>query len=616
MMKQKGIVTKSLALSMALAMTVTNLPADLIGSTTGSDVADLTSVSAASKNYALADNIQEGTILHCFDWTYNDIKAMLPQIAEAGFTSVQTSPAQPGVGYYEDKPSDIWYWLYQPLGYRISNDLKDNPLGTKAELQALCDEAEKYGINVIVDVIANHLAGKHDYIDDEFKDDSLWHHYGPVNSWNDRWQVTHCEIGMPDIDTNNSFVQQKVEAYIRELKSIGVDGIRWDTAKHISLPSEGCNFWPTVTDEGIYNYGEILRGPDDSGNSDHLMLEYTKYMSVTDSDYGKDLRDAFNNGTVFSGYGNWAARGVSNDKLVYWGESHDTWSNNHDWGYSNEMSQNVIDRAYAVAASREDISALYFSRPSAKVKDDIRAGQKGSTHFTSPEVAAVNHFHNAMIGQDDFYTTGSNCAVVCREQGAVIVAGSGSNYSVTVPNGGSLTKPGTYTDEITGNTWTVTSSTISGKIGDSGIAVIYNPTISKDPEATISKEGGNFSTDTLELTLGLKNATSGTYQIGNGSVKTFTSSTKVTIGSDMSYGDSVTVKLTATNGEKTVSDSFTFTKVEQTGNVAYFSLPSGWGSTVYCYAYDSATETINNGAWPGQKMTKDSATGYYLYEIP
>ena len=60
MIKQKGIVTKSLALSMALAMTVTNLPADLIGSATGSDVADLTSVSAASKNYALADNIQEG----------------------------------------------------------------------------------------------------------------------------------------------------------------------------------------------------------------------------------------------------------------------------------------------------------------------------------------------------------------------------------------------------------------------------------------------------------------------------------------------------------------------------------------------------------------------------
>ena len=47
-------------------------------------------------DYGLMDNIQDGTILHCFDWKYADIMAELPNIAAAGFTSVQTSPAQPG----------------------------------------------------------------------------------------------------------------------------------------------------------------------------------------------------------------------------------------------------------------------------------------------------------------------------------------------------------------------------------------------------------------------------------------------------------------------------------------------------------------------------------------
>jgi hypothetical protein len=35
-----------------------------------------------------------GVILHCFDWKYTDIKAELKNIAEAGFTSIQTSPVQ------------------------------------------------------------------------------------------------------------------------------------------------------------------------------------------------------------------------------------------------------------------------------------------------------------------------------------------------------------------------------------------------------------------------------------------------------------------------------------------------------------------------------------------
>ena len=97
--------------------------------------ASSTSSSVGANDYGLADNIQNGTILHCFDWKYNDIKAELPNIAEAGFTSIQTSPAQPQV------TSGKWYWLYQPLGFYIGT----NDLGTKAELQSLCTEAEKYG---------------------------------------------------------------------------------------------------------------------------------------------------------------------------------------------------------------------------------------------------------------------------------------------------------------------------------------------------------------------------------------------------------------------------------------------------------------------------------------
>lgn len=129
----------------------------------GAGIAGISNVNAnaAEGSYELADNIQDGTILHCFDWKYTDIKDELENIAKAGFTSIQTSPAQASEG------QGAWYWLYQPLGFSVGT----NELGTKEELKELCDEAEKYGINIIVDVVANHLASNHENIQEDLKPD-------------------------------------------------------------------------------------------------------------------------------------------------------------------------------------------------------------------------------------------------------------------------------------------------------------------------------------------------------------------------------------------------------------------------------------------------------------
>ena len=96
--------------------------------------AELTSTEA--NNYGLASKVEDGNILHCFNWTLNDIKNELPNIAAAGFTSVQTSPLQP------HNASGAWYWLYQPTDSTIGNEL-----GDYNALKSLCEEAQKYGIN-------------------------------------------------------------------------------------------------------------------------------------------------------------------------------------------------------------------------------------------------------------------------------------------------------------------------------------------------------------------------------------------------------------------------------------------------------------------------------------
>ena len=467
MRKVKGlsVVKRAAALLMAFVCSVTVFAA---GTVFHADAAQY-----AGGDYGLADNIQDGTILHCFCWKYSDIKDELENIAKAGFTSVQTSPVQ-ATGLEEEYLHDpvTWYMLYQPSGFTVASN---GFLGTKQELKELCEEADKYGIKVLTDVVANHLTGNDTRIEDDLRADEFWRKTKAIN-YNNRKSITTGQLlGLPELNTENEYVQSRVMGLLNELKELGVDGIRWDAAKHIALPSEGSDFWEKMTNTGMYNYGEILGGPGGSGDTmNSLMQEYTEYMSVTDSGYGDDLRNAFSSGKTLSLQGRWTNRGVAADKLLYWGESHDTYADSIDTDANvQKTDQNVIDRAYAIAAAREGATSLYFSRPYGTDRELMLIGEKGSTHFKSAEVSAVNHFHNAMIGKPDSYYSDGKCCVVSRKDGgAVIALGSGSG-EVSIKNAGGYVPAGTYTDEISGNTFTVTADKISGITGESGIAVIY-----------------------------------------------------------------------------------------------------------------------------------------------
>lgn len=571
---------------------------------------------SAANDYGLADNIQDGTILHCFDWTYNQIKADLPSIAKAGFTSVQTSPAQ-------NAGNGEWFWLYQPSDFVCEG----NSLGSRNDLQSLCSEAHKYGIKIISDVVANHLNGSMNYVAPRWQAGKYWHDFNGDIHYDNRWEVTHGKVGgLTDLNSENATIQNAVRTYIMDLKGLGVDGIRWDAAKHIALPSENCGFWSTVTDgSGLWHYGEILIGPTDSGN-EKLMKEYTQYISVTDNTYGENIRNNFQGGNVTpsENYANWAVRGVADNKIVYWAESHDTYSNDNNYGDSRGATENHIDRTWALIASRNGATALYFSRPPYKSKREIKSGQKGSTHFTCKEVAAVNHFHNAMRGQPDYYISGNGAMAVCRTKGAVVVKASGSG-NVSMPNGGSTVIPGTYKDEITGGSWTVTSSTISGSVGPSGIAVIYDyeNAVKKDAAVTFSPNGGAFRTMQQTVTATLTNATSGWYKAGDANKVSFTGTRTFSIGENMNYGEGLTVSWGASGetGEKT--GNVVFTKVDPDAKVyVYYNNPNAW-SPVNAYIYDaSANPKIENGAWPGKPMTFDTnitikgIKGWWVYEVP
>lgn len=506
----------------------------------------------ADNKYGLKDNIQDGVILHCFDWTLADIQEEIPNIAKAGFTAVQTSPVHERAG-----KGSVWYDVYRPYDFKIGNGL-----GTEADLKALCAKAHEYGVKVIVDVVANHT----DYstVADRLMDQGLYHKPFDVSNWNDRDQVTHGKIGMWDLDTNNPTVQAIIKQYIQDLKACGVDGIRWDAIKHIGLPSEGDSFMQNVVDQEMYNYGEILDGT--GGDDKTLFPEYQTYMSITDNGYGNGFADSFAGGSINGSVGNFNQRNAKTEKLVYWGESHDTYAN--DGGQSKNKSQNVIDRAYAVVAGNNGATALYFSRPAQKAKNDIKFGDKGSVHFKDAEVAQVNYMHNACAGEPNYYVKGDGACAQVRRSGAIIVLGSGSDRDVTVANGagdGKWLKSGTYKDMVGGGVFTVNASTISGHVGESGIAVIYNAgSIVLPPEVVFNPADGTaFSDETLTVTATPLNAVSAWIQVNDGAKQDFTADKQFTVGADVDYGKNVTITWGATDKEgKTETGSVTYKKVK------------------------------------------------------
>ena len=506
----------------------------------------------ADNKYGLKDNIQDGVILHCFDWTLADIQEEIPNIAKAGFTAVQTSPVHERAG-----KGSVWYDVYRPYDFKIGNGL-----GTEADLKALCAKAHEYGVKVIVDVVANHT----DYsnVAQRLLDLGLYHQLGHGINWGDRFDVTHGEIGMKDLDTNNPTVQAIIKQYIQDLKACGVDGVRWDAIKHIGLPSEGDSFMQNVVDQEMYNYGEIL---DNTGGNDKILFpEYQTYMSITDNGYGNGFANSFAGGSINESVGNFNQRNAKTEKLVYWGESHDTYAN--DGGESKNKSQNVIDRAYAVVAGNNGATALYFSRPAQKAKNDIKFGDKGSVHFKDAEVAQVNYMHNVCAGEPNYYVKGNGVCAQVRKSGAIIVLGNGSDRDVTVANGagdGKWLKPGTYKDMVGGGAFTVNASTISGHVGESGIAVIYNAgPIVLTPEVVFNPADGTaFSDETLTVTATPLNAVSAWIQVNDGAKQTFTAAKQFVVGADVAYGKNVTITWGATDKDgKTETGSVTYKKVK------------------------------------------------------
>ena len=575
-------------------------------------------------DYDLADTIGDGTILHAWDWSFNSIKDNLEDIAKAGYTSVQVSPIQPNKND-DYKENTKWWILYQPIDFKIGNA----QLGTKDEFAAMCNEADKYGIKIIVDIVANHtgnnegdgnttIAPQVKFQGSGYED--YWHNplHG-VKDWDDRYEVTHGGIGLPDLNTGNEKVQKMVKDYLQECLDSGADGFRFDAAKHIELPTDDSetksNFWTNVlngleTTDGKdpYVYGEVLQGGADKYS------EYSEVMHVTTSNYGNDIRKAVGFGTdanVSNVKDYDVPAGIDPSRLVTWVESHDTYANDSE--ESTGLTDEQIKNGWAIIASRADSTPLYFNRTAGRKKLQGNIGDPGNDNWKDPDVVAVNKFHNAMIGQEEILNKVSK-EIMMIERGTkgVTIVNLGNDIEI---NHSTKLADGTYTNcATTGGVFTVKDGIITGNLSK-GITVLYEGGVTEAPVTTpkvsISKEDCSFE-GSLDIVLNAINAEKATYSINGGAEESYIDGQTLRIGENAEVGDKIKVLVKATNGDRKAVEEYTYIKKDSKSIATiYFKKPAGW-QIPYVYIYNELGE--NEGKWPGVKMTKIDEN-LYKYEL-
>lgn len=279
-------------------------------------------------------------VIQLLNWKLESIEGELENIKNQGFDAIQINPVQP----FKESDSFHWWSTYQPLGFRTGN-----MFGTKEDLKRLCEKANEYGIDIIADVVINHVANLNDQnpcipseqVDEEIiKRKDFFRTKIVMTNGNDRFDATVNNIGLPGLDLSNKDLQNIIFRFLYELKSCGVKGIRFDAAKHIGLPSDGIDFYKRVRMflllNNMYGYGEFI------GGNKEWRDELSKYISVL-APYDSEM--------------------TNNNRKITFYESHDTHLNfDHSDLYSTrELDEHDLTYIYKRLRLKYKNTIVYVS---------------------------------------------------------------------------------------------------------------------------------------------------------------------------------------------------------------------------------------------------------------
>ena len=281
----------------------------------------------------VVDSPKTMRILQCLNWQLDSVAEVAPIIREQGFQAVQVGPLQP----LKEDEYEHWWMSYQPCALTIGNQY-----GSRDDFIRLCDILHHEGLLVFPDVVCTHVAGAvdgtlspHEKVDHKLTENpKFWREAKFIDNWDDRFQVIHYCAGLPTFDLSNTELQDYVICFLNDLISCGADGFRFDSAKSIPTPSEGCNFFPRVlsnlNSNHLFNYGEVIFA------DESLISMYTDYLDVLTNTWSE-----------------------CKDNVVLFSESHDSFLG---LGYTRDKSSREVTLDYAHVVDNFP-KTIYYARP-------------------------------------------------------------------------------------------------------------------------------------------------------------------------------------------------------------------------------------------------------------
>ena len=548
---------------------------------------------AARQKYGLPKDMKDGATLHAFEWSFKTIMENIPDIAKAGYTSIQTEPIvkikdnrKLGTGNWYLN----WYYVYQPTDMSIGNYV----VGSEDEFKEMCKLAHQYGLRIIVDSVSNHFTSDFDVIEGKWKNKAYYHEDKQISDYNNREDCTQHKLsGLWDLNTQDDTVTKGMHDLLVQTVADGADGFRYDAAKHIELSDEvfggkQSHYWDTILQNGAqYQYGEVLEDANvrEADYANLFNSSSPRGGGITDSSYGHEVRNAVQFKNLGASHFTSHSK-VTEDKSVNWVESHDNFANG-EANIPQELSDEWIKYGWAGVTAQKNGMSLFFDRPykdggtygtggkgtygngSGPFTENSKLGDAGSDLWKDPEVVAVNHFRNAMVGEDSNISNcgDDNCLMVERyagsasQDGMVVANANGSDKNLA----GQSTKlaNGTYTDEVTGSTLTVSGGKVtSGTVKSKSIAAFSNKTRSgKVSTAEAYPNKGTIPGTSKTITLRSYQSTNTTYSTSDGQSGSYKDGDTIEIGSKAKSDEvvTVTVKGTGADGEA-IKHTYSYTK--------------------------------------------------------
>ncbi len=180
------------------------------------------------------------TSVQMFRWKWNDIaKECTNFLGPKGYGAVQISPPQASASL------NAWYDIYQPVNFTQLN----SNMGTETELKSMITTCHTAKVRVFADVVVNHMAAGSGTATDgtTWNSTTLAYPFFSASDFhpnctiqdsdysNNRNNVMQCRlVGLPDLATEGTYVRGQVKNYLNKLIAMGIDGFRFDAAKHMN----------------------------------------------------------------------------------------------------------------------------------------------------------------------------------------------------------------------------------------------------------------------------------------------------------------------------------------------------------------------------------------------